>query len=259
MKKNTQSGSEGVSADASGAETTPKVSPLYFDRADFDAIEALLRLLVGGAVEGAHELAERLRLWEEVARDEISNSDEDLDHLGRRFRYLLIGMLFDGQAWSRQTARDFMSYPKARTQALSRQIDGLGGSRLLRTFLKPFIGGFQKWSRRQLAAFERQIDNWVELGRRQERQGRIVARLAATELVGDSIERLAESEALAELVSTQGVGLVGGFVENVREVSVTADTLIERIVYRILNREPRQPRMSDASAESPPSSDEEVA
>ncbi len=83
------------------------------------------------------------------------------------------------------------------------------------------------------------MNDWVELGRASEPTARLVARRAYLEAVDDFIGHLSQNDELASLVQEQSVGLATEFVDEVRERTVSADTLAESIVRRILKRPPR--------------------
>lgn len=59
-------------------------------------LRTLIRLGIGGIVEGGDELARRLKQWEETAIVEAHNKPLPLDESSRdRLRYALIGYLFE--------------------------------------------------------------------------------------------------------------------------------------------------------------------
>jgi len=54
------------------------------------------------------------------------------------------------------------------------------------------------------------------------------------------IDHLAENPEIRELVAQQSMGMAEDIVDGVRARTVSADTLIERVVRGLLNRPPRE-------------------
>jgi hypothetical protein len=63
--------------------------------------------------------------------------------------------------------------------------------------------------------------------------------LAGTRGASQALETISRSPALAELVSTQSSSVAADILEEVRERGVSADTLAEALVRRLLRRRPR--------------------
>lgn len=64
--------------------------------AEFDAIESLVRLLVGGTIEAPSELVARLKVWEAQAAE--NHSDHTLPSVpvaSDQLRYALVGLVFE--------------------------------------------------------------------------------------------------------------------------------------------------------------------
>ena len=203
---------------------------------EFDAYMAVIRLLVGGVVEGAAELAHRLEHWE----GQLSAATGPLEpgeaySTGDVARYMLVGMtLSAGEGLRRQVLK--------LTQA-SDQFWRLSGSaaqplvnnRLTGTVMRPLDRAFD----RLVTRGQKRVDGWIELGRAQEPGARRLARKAFLETVDDLIDHLSENEELAGLIQDQGVSLASEAVDEFRTRTVSADELAETIVRRILRRPPR--------------------
>jgi hypothetical protein len=83
------------------------------------------------------------------------------------------------------------------------------------------------------------VDRWIRLGQQEEARSRDLARVAVPDVVDEVLEYLAENPDLRDLIQEQSVGLAGEVVNSMREVTVTADDVLERVVRHVLRRQPR--------------------
>lgn len=203
---------------------------------EFDAYMAVIRLLIGGTIEGATELTKRLERWEA----ELNATDGTLEagqirSDGDAARYLLAGMLLSaGDGARRQVVRLAQASDQLfRITASAAQpfVD----NRLTGIVARPLDRAFN----RLVASGQQRVNNWIELGRTQEPGARRVARKTYEQLVDDLISNLAENRELADLVQKKSVGLATEAVDEFRSRTVSADVMAENIVRRILRRPPR--------------------
>ena len=220
-----------------------------------DATVAVLRTLLGGAVEGADRILERLE-------PERSAPQPDGDVEAVRVRHALVGLLLDTYGIARKGV------------ATAGRVASVGWS-----MVEPLAGPLLDPVRKPTEAL---IERWVRLGQSEEQRGRETARevtrIPVDEVVaylrddpemealvkrqaealleqlqndprvralvrtqGDEyIEHLRENpESVQVLVQGQSVGLVNEILDVVRERAVRVDTLLERIVRSALGRRPR--------------------
>lgn len=81
---------------------------------------------------------------------------------------------------------------------------------------------------------------WVEVGRAEEARSRALARVAFDKTVDQYIEYLTTNPEVQELVQTQSTGLANEVIEEVRERTVSADSLLEGMARSFLRRLPRR-------------------
>lgn len=208
---------------------------------DFETSKAMLRLLVGLALEGTDELSRRLRAWEaEVVQKKVTPPPTDpgshtMSDADRLF-YALIGMTF---AIRQRAARDMAGWllsPGRVIQQMSDNVDKLSQNPLLRPFIKPVKDQADALGQQM----QDEVERWIALGQAEERHSRAVARVAVPELIDEVLEILAENPELRALIQQQSVGLAGEVVDSMREVTVTADAVVEGIVRKMLRRAPRK-------------------
>ncbi len=209
--------------------------------ASFNALHSLTRLLVGGALEGSAELAQRLEVWETFLREEM---DEDqpatIDGQKDLVRYAVVGLVFEGEDKIRSGLSRLWDVQKRLAQTAVRTTRPVTNSRLM----SPIQRRLDEAAERGQA----EIVRWIQRGQMEEPISRELARLAFGETVDEFIEHLAENREVQELVQQQSVGLASEVVDQVRQRTFTADTLVERIARAVTRRAPRlEPPAADLS------------
>jgi hypothetical protein len=199
----------------------------------FDAYRSLVRLLVGGAVEGSAELTRRLDEWETRIREggplpALTPEEETPTDLAR---YALVGMAFDGAEYLRER------FPvwQAMVEKTAR-MSGKVASPFVRNRFTGFVG---RWWDTAVESGEKNVQRWIDIGRAEEPRSRALARSGVEDVINDIVSFLAANPEVAELVQQQSVGLAGEVVEEVRAKTVSADVLAETLVRRLLRRPPR--------------------
>lgn len=209
--------------------------------ADFETSKALLRLLVGLTLEGTDELSRRLRDWEaQVALKSASASSPDTTSgdmsEGDRLYYALIGMAFAVRQRAEDNVADWFTLSGRAMQHMIDAADTLARNPLLRPFVKPVRDQAEALGQQ----LQGEVERWIEIGQAEEQRSRAVARVAVPEIVEEVLQELAKNPELQALIQQQSVGLAEEVVDSVREVTVTADAVLEGIVRKVLNRTPRQ-------------------
>jgi hypothetical protein len=203
-------------------------------------IRLLTAVAVGGVVEGTDQLVTRLKRYEEKLKQaaaeggEDGDVDLDEDELDR-LRYATIGLIFETQNMLGRSLE--LAVKAAGTGvAVTEKIAGpFWDFFLFRPFTKRVEKRFDNMSERGQDSLSR----WIAIGREVEPRGRNLAIYTYDEIIGEFIDRLAESPEVRELVTQQSLSLAAGVRDEVRERTVTSDNVLEDIARRILRREPR--------------------
>jgi len=254
-----------------------------------DPSAVLLRLLVGGAVEGTAQVVQRLsQLAAEPAPDEGEPADGSVQE---RTRYALIGLLFEAYGRTREgvTAATHL------TAAVGRFWWTVLGPLVRSPALSPLRRPYEALLERGAT----EVDRWIRVGRAEEAGGRELARRLTRapiddvmaylqqnpelealvrkhadalldELADDPrlqnvirdqgdeyIEHLQQNpESVQALIEGQSLGLAGQATDAVRARAVTADALLEGFVRAVMRRQPREqlpdpPREVQEQAETP--------
>jgi len=198
-------------------------------------LQLLARLLVGLVYAGSDELLSRLRALGPVVAADIeahTGTVPDDETMGDVLSYLFVGTLLCGQ---RRMARRMR-----RRLDLARKAAGwmLGGVDLLtrNPLAQPFRQPVERlmWT----ALFEGQ--QAITEGRREAQTSRLLAQRTVEQVVDDVVEAMIENPELIvsvqRLVRQQSAGLTGTVVSNTRQLTVSADDMVEGIVRRLLRR-----------------------
>lgn len=227
-----------------------EASPVPASDPEFDAYLAVVKLLIGGTIEGTGELVRRL----ERIEAELRASETDLDRpgviesAGDVVRYMLVGMTLSMSDGLRRQAIKLAQASDAFWRFTGSAVDPLVENRVTGFFTRPFDRAFDRLVNRG----QTRVNDWVELGRENEPSARLMARKLTLEVIDDFISHLSENDELASLVQEQSVSLATETVDEFRSRTVSADALAENIVRRILRRPPRQelPPPSEAILEA---------
>lgn len=224
------------------ALTDPNTIVTPPDDPEFDNLHSLTRFLVGIAIEGSKEMSLRLQLWEAYLHEELPKTLPDAAEVAEKdmLRFALIGFLLESEDASRTLASKLLKVPGGVARTAVRTAKPVTNSR----FAKPL----QRRIDRLAGRGEEQLTRWIQRGQSEEPFSRNLARLGVQEIVDEFINQLAQNKEVQTLVQEQGVGLAGEVVDQVRERTFTADTLIERIARAVTRRSPRvAPPMADLS------------
>lgn len=204
---------------------------------EFDAYMAVVKLLIGGTVEGTAELVRRLEKWE----TELNAGDEkpgpgEIRRPGDVARYMLVGMALSAGEGMRRQAVKMAQTSDIFWRRTGNVAQPLVNNRLTGIVGRPLDRAFERLVNRG----QKRVNDWVELGRAQEPGARQLARKAYLQIVDEFISHLAENQELADLVQEQSMGLASEAVDEFRSRTVSADEIAESLVRRILRRPPRR-------------------
>lgn len=213
-------------------------TPVPAESADpeFDAYMAVIRMLIGGTIEGAAALTRRLELWEaELNAAEGEPQPGEIQRSGDVARYMLVGMaLSAGDSVRRQTVK------LAQASDVLFRFSGSMAQPLVDNRLTGIVGRpLDRAFNRLVERGQKSVNRWVERGRNEEPGARRLARKTYLEFVDEFIDHLAENEELADLVQEQSVSLASEAVDEFRSRTVSADEVAEKLVRRLLRRPPR--------------------
>lgn len=203
---------------------------------EFDAYLAVVKLLIGGTIEGAAELVKRLEKWE--AELGTAGDAPDIGEIrgnGDVARYLLVGLALSTSDGLRRRAIKLTHASDLFWRFTGSAAQPLVKNRLTGIVARPLDRAVD----RLVTRGQSRVNDWVELGRTHEPGARRIARKTYQEVVDEFIGHLADNQELADLVQKKSVGLATEAVDEFRSRTVSADAMAENIVRRILRRTPR--------------------
>lgn len=219
-------------------DTVQIVADTPVSEAEFDALESLIRLLVGGSIEAPAELVARLKQWEALATQQQGTAVPPSSTTAN-FRYALVGLIFETHDQVRKGTSHLGRFANASARAFLRTARPVTSSRAL----QPLHHQYDEW----VAKGETAVNQWIERGRAEEPQSRLIARAALGRTIDEVIELLAENPEVRELIQSQGTTMAGEMVDGVRARTVTADYMLERLARGLLRRPPREQLPAPAS------------
>jgi hypothetical protein len=219
-------------------------------RYETGGLRSFSRLLIGTIGLGLEELSERLDKWEESTEDsDYSNQNEQelpgnalrkfaihrenikSDRFDENFQYALIGLLIDSQD---------------RLEASSRRLQPI--SNTINRFTRPFINTFSRLPlisplrtgySTLIEKGEDELNRLILLGRLEYEKSHQIAEIAIDDTFDEAVDYLATNQEIQELIQSQGVGLAGEVVEEIRERAVSADNFIDSIIRPLMKRKSR--------------------
>lgn len=216
-------------------------------------IRSWTRLGLGVVLLGLDALMDRTKVWEKsIDKSSVSvqgaakaSSNHQTSHVQAPTVYLeqytseeaeqrrqtLIGLVFDLQDRILRGLATFHRVETLADRAVSPVLAPITKSRLFR----PIRNQFDKLVDRG----QEQVDQWVQIGKVEEVHSRELVKTATLTTVDTSIDYLSTNPDVKELVQSQSTSLINEIIEEIRERTVSGDTLIEGIVRAVLHLTPR--------------------
>jgi hypothetical protein len=211
------------------------------------------RLVVGGLALGMDGLSNRMSDWDAVATGKTSDHQpSQVEKESNEFtsqppslqsepsrgettsqltRYALIGLVFTTEESLRSRFAVFGRLGSRLGKAAEPIAKPINQS--------PALSSARKRYNKLVNRGQLQVAEWIDIGREEEIRSRQLVQVALNETVDTSIEYLAENTEIQELIQSQGTGLANEVVEEIRERTVSADTLFENVLRSILRLKPR--------------------
>ncbi len=240
-------------------ETSPPSAELAAHRVSeeddsFDAYRALVRLLIGAGVEGVELLLQLLEQADAASR-ETPVSAQAPERPQNPLRHAIIGALIDASEIPRQGLRLGWRLANGVTELGLAASSPVANSRLAAPLRRRLEKAVQRG--------QEQVEHWIQLGEREERRSRDLTRAFSQDAIEEIVQALAQDpsirmlvqvqgdtyieylqqenpEAVSTLVQGQSMGVAEQILDEVRERTVTGDSLIETIARALLRRPPRE-------------------
>lgn len=209
---------------------TPAEYPLEAVRRaeDDSSIAVLAYLITGGAILAADEIQSRInqkRSQMQRSQQEavlLTHPDDDRDQL----RYALIGLMLQTPASLQRGLSTLERMASGLVEFISSGLRPVSNSRLAR----PIQVRYESLVERG----EQIVAGWIDAGRSGELASRDMVQDTADEAINELILVLANRPELRELVQQQSIGMAQEFSGALQSRAAAADSLLERVAYRVL-------------------------
>ncbi len=218
-----------------------KHHPARPDKERIEALQTVLRLLVGGVLEGTDELNRRLKAAQAELKTEAVTTTLDPDETELdRLRYALVGALIQTPELVQQGLATANNVSTKATGFVSKVAKPIASSRLM--------GPARRRYERFVARGEARLERLLDLGRAEERSGRALVRRTTANGIDELLDYLAQKPEIRALVQQQSLGIADEMMGEIRDRSATADALAERIARAILRRPQREALPEEAAS-----------
>lgn len=195
-------------------------------------LRMVARLLLGTALTGSDELERRFGNGQQVyrptpaERDRLLASETESD----RRRYAVLGATSELTGAAQRGIASLGGLADRTYRAFSQALRPVSQSRLA----QPVNQRIDRYAARGDSILRR----WIEVGRAEEQLSRSLARDATTETIEGTLDYLARSPEMDELMGEQSFDLVGEMVEEVQERSRDTNILFKEWFYTAVLRRP---------------------
>lgn len=189
------------------------------DEPKIGTLRMLMRMALGGAIIGREELKRRFQEGQSVSHvpgaelNKVTPIESEAD----RARYAAIGAAAKSSDAVRRQASTLGRVANRTFGRLSRPLQPVTDSRLL--------GPLRRRYQRYVDHGDKVVSEWIAAGRKEEYLSRQLAQGTTIEAIEETLDYLAESPEMDELIQTQTGDLVGDIFEDVQE-SASSTTLI---------------------------------
>jgi hypothetical protein len=222
---------------------TPQGSESTYDLVRIEneaASRRFIRLLVGLALVSQDYLSQQLPIWEAEAARLIEESKSRQSTralqpslLPKVWEYRLVGMAFESPNYFKAGLAQILKAPQAAwrlTAPLRFPLELLGISNLSGDFADNLIRRIQN-----------DLDRLERVGEAEVQSSRALGTAALDSALESILDLLSSSPELRDLVKCQTAGVTNEVVNEIRERSVSSDTLIDAVVRKLLRRSQSQP------------------
>jgi len=205
-----------MSNSKSSSEQNDKIEVITYstqpDKPRVGTLRMLMRMALGSTIIGREELKNRFQ--DKQSEPHIPGAELNrvtpIESEADRARYAVVGAIANSSEALRKSLSKLGQRSDRSYGRLSRAIQPATDSRLLKPFRRRY--------RRYLDHGDKVVSKWVAAGRREEYLGRQLAQETAIESIEETLDYLADSPELDELMAQQSVDLVDDILfDDIRE------------------------------------------
>jgi len=205
-----------MSNSKSSSEQNDKIEVITYstqpDKPRVGTLRMLMRMALGSTIIGREELKNRFQ--DKQSEPHIPGAELNrvtpIESEADRARYAVVGAIANSSEALRKSLSKLGQRSDRSYGRLSRAIQPATDSRLLKPFRRRY--------RRYLDHGDKVVSKWVAAGRREEYLGRQLAQETAIESIEETLDYLADSPELDELMAQESVDLVDDILfDDIRE------------------------------------------
>lgn len=205
-------------------------------------LRMLMRMALGGAVMGQEELLNRFQ--EKQSQTQVPaaelNRVTPLESEADRVRYAILGAVANSNESLLRSVSKLNQGSNRSYGRLTKALEPISGSR----FLKPFRRRYE----RLIDHGDELVSNWIAVGRREEYLSRQLTQEIATESIEETLDYLADSPELDELMAAQSMDLVDDiFVDEIRESYSNTSLILTEWFSKVILRRKGQATVASAT------------
>jgi len=197
-------------------------------------IRMIMRLALGGAVIGRQELKRRFQETqsETFVSAAILNQETPIESEADRARYAAIGAMAKSSDALRKGLLNLGRVSNRTFGRLTRTINPVTNSRLL----DPFRRQYQRYADRG----DKVVSEWIAAGRREEYLSRQLVQNTTIEAIEETLDYLAESPEMDELIQEQSSDFIEDKFDFVQESASNTTLILSEWFTSTILRRPRQ-------------------
>ena len=236
-----------MSNSKSSSEQNDKIEVITYstqpDKPHVGILRMLMRMALGSTIIGREELKNRFQ--DKQSEPHIPGAELNrvtpIESEADRARYAVVGAIANSSEALRKSLSKLGQRSDRSYGRLSRAIQPATDSRLL----KPFRRRYQRY----LDHGDKVVSKWVAAGRREEYLGRQLAQETAVDSIEETLDYLADSPELDELMTQQSFDLVDDILlDDIRESASNTSLILSNWFNTVILR--RKAQLSPPSAEN---------
>jgi len=205
------------------------------DKPRVGTLRMLMRMALGSTIIGREELKNRFQ--DKQSEPHIPGAELNrvtpIESEADRARYAVVGAIANSSEALRKSLSKLGQRSDRSYGRLSRAIQPATDSRLLKPFRRRY--------RRYLDHGDKVVSKWVAAGRREEYLGRQLAQETAIESIEETLDYLADSPELDELMAQQSVDLVDDILfDDIRESASNTSLILTNWFNTVILRRKSQ-------------------
>lgn len=221
------------------------------DEPKVSTLRMVMRMALGGALIGREELKRRFQEGQSVSHIPSAelNKVTPIESEADRTRYAAIGAAAKSSNAARRQASTLGRVANRTFGRLSRTLQPVTDSRLL--------GPLRRRYRRYVDHGDKIVSEWVAAGRKEEYLSRQLAQGTTIEAIEETLDYLAESPEMDELIQTQSGDLVEDIFEDIQENASNTTVILSDWFTRSILRRPRRGSLNISTTETEPAKDKD--